>query len=63
MNHVGTLCSQVFDSVEDIYNTFSLHPLNNCTQGTEGTSPTNAALKERGREGEKERERVYTIYA
>ena len=44
---MGSLCSEVFDSVEDINNAFCFHPLNSCTQGTESSSPTDTSTEER----------------
>ena len=51
LDHVGSLCSQVFDSVEDINYALCLHPLNGCTQSTEGTGSTDSSTEGERRRG------------
>ena len=45
LDHVGSLRSQMFDSVEDINYALCLHSLNSCTQSAEGTSSTNSSTE------------------
>ena len=43
LDHVWSLCSEVFDCVEHINQSLTLHPLNGCTQGTECSSAANTS--------------------
>ena len=46
LDHVRSLCTEMFDRVEDIHQSFCLYSFNGCAQSTEGTSAANTSTKE-----------------
>ena len=46
LDHVRSLCAEMFDCVEDIHQSFCLYSFNGCAQSTESTSGANTSTKE-----------------
>ena len=47
LDHVWSLCAEVFHGVEDVNESLTLHPLYGSTQGTEGTRSTYSSTAQR----------------